>query len=151
MLTFANHQASATASAFRLGVLPQDRWLSCLPLYHVGGLAIILRSCLYGTAVVLHDRFDEAAISHSLDTQAITLISLVPTMVRRLLALRDGQCLAVVAAPCAGWRRAPAPADLVQTCLDQGHPHQYYVRADGSRIAGGHADNAPAARKNLAR
>ena len=88
MLTFANHFFSALASAYRLGVLPGDRWLCCLPLYHVGGLAIILRSCLYGTAVVLHQRFDEAAISSSLDRDGVTLISLVPTMVYRLLQFR---------------------------------------------------------------
>ena len=88
VLTFANHFWSATSSAFRLGTEKDDRWLSCLPLYHVGGLAVILRSCLYGTAVVLHDRFDEQAISDSLDNQAITLISLVPTMALRLLAFR---------------------------------------------------------------
>jgi O-succinylbenzoic acid--CoA ligase len=72
-----------------LGVLPDDRWLSCLPLYHVGGLAVIFRSCLYGTAVDLHDGFDLTAINHSLDTQSISLISLVPTMLVRLLAVRD--------------------------------------------------------------
>jgi O-succinylbenzoic acid--CoA ligase len=88
VLSFANHFWSATASAFRLGVQRQDRWLCCLPLFHVGGLAIILRSCLYGTAVVLHNRFEPQAISHSLDTRAITLISLVPTMVIRLLDFR---------------------------------------------------------------
>ena len=32
MLTFGNHFWSAAASAFRLGVLPDDRWLTCLPL-----------------------------------------------------------------------------------------------------------------------
>ena len=88
VLTFANHFWSATSSAFRLGMLKDDRWLSCLPLYHVGGLAVILRSCLYGTAVVLHDHFDEQAISDSLDSQAITLISLVPMMALRLLDFR---------------------------------------------------------------
>jgi len=91
VLTFTNHFWSATASAFRLGVEKNDRWLSCLPLYHVGGLAVIFRSCLYGTAIVLHDRFEEQAISHSLDCQEITLISLVPTMVVRLLNYRKDQ------------------------------------------------------------
>ncbi len=57
-------------------------------MYHVGGLAVILRSCLYGTAVILHDRFDEKAIDSSLDGQATTLISLVPTMLLRLLNYR---------------------------------------------------------------
>ena len=88
MLTFANHFWSALASAYRLGLHNDDLWLSCLPLYHVGGLAVIWRSCLYGTAVCLHPRFDVEAVSHDLDNHPITLISLVPTMIYRLLAWR---------------------------------------------------------------
>lgn len=88
VLTFANHFWSATASSYRLGLSPEERWLSCLPLYHVGGLAVVFRSCLYGTAIVLHDRFDLAAFDASLDRDQITLTSLVPTMLHRLLALR---------------------------------------------------------------
>jgi len=85
MITFANHFWSAIGSAFRLGVDRDDRWLVCLPLYHVGGLAILFRSCLYGTAVVLHDGFDVAAVGHSLRHDSVTLASLVPTMLVRLL------------------------------------------------------------------
>ena len=88
MLTFANHFYSAMASAYRLGVQPDDLWLSVLPLYHVGGLAVIFRSCLYGTAVSLHPRFHLDAINHDLDNNPITLISLVPTMLHRLLQTR---------------------------------------------------------------
>ena len=90
-LTFANHFYSATASAWRLGVLPHDRWLCCLPLYHVGGMAILLRSCLYGTAVELHDGFNVSAVSESLDSSRVTIISLVPTMLHRLLRFREGR------------------------------------------------------------
>jgi len=85
MITFANHFWSAIGSAFRLGVRPDDHWLACLPLYHVGGLAVLFRSCLYGTAVVLQDGFKVAAIRHSLRDEGITLVSLVPTMLSRLL------------------------------------------------------------------
>lgn len=88
VLTFANHFWSATASSYRLGLSPEERWLSCLPLYHVGGLAVVFRSCLYGTAIVLHERFDLAAFDASLDRDQITLTSLVPTMLHRLLTLR---------------------------------------------------------------
>jgi len=91
VLTFANHFWSATASSYRLGLSPEERWLSCLPLYHVGGLAVVFRSCLYGTAIVLHDRFELDAFNASLDRDQITLTSLVPTMLHRLLALRQGQ------------------------------------------------------------
>lgn len=89
MLTFANHFYSAMASAYHLGTLPHDLWLSCLPLYHVGGLAVVWRSCLYGTAVDLHPRFDLAAVNQALDSKPVTLISLVPTMLARLLEARD--------------------------------------------------------------
>ena len=87
MLTHANHLWSALGSAFRLGVLPHDRWLLCLPLYHVGGLSIVLRSCLYGTAVVLEPRFDPDAVDEALRHQRVTLFSLVSTMLHRLLDL----------------------------------------------------------------
>jgi O-succinylbenzoic acid--CoA ligase len=88
-ITLANHYHSALASAERLGVQPGDLWLSCLPLYHVGGLAVILRSWLYSTAVDLHPRFDLEQINQSLDTKPITLISLVPTMLQRLVNGRE--------------------------------------------------------------
>ena len=85
MITYTNHFWSAVGSAFKLGVQPDDRWLVCLPLYHVGGQAILFRSCLYGTTAVVHDGFDVDAVMNSLATKRITLVSLVPTMLERLL------------------------------------------------------------------
>jgi len=88
VLTFDNHLSSANASAYRIGIDVNDRWLSCLPLYHVGGLAVVFRSCLYGTAIVLHKRFDVDAFHASLGRDAVTLTSVVPTMLHRLLQSR---------------------------------------------------------------
>ena len=89
LLTWGNIFWSATASAFRLGVLPTDRWLLSLPLHHIGGLAILFRSALYGTAVVLPDfpgdQFDLDHLWTRLHNGGVTLISLVPTMLYRLL------------------------------------------------------------------
>ena len=87
-LTLENHFYSALGSAYKLGVLPHDVWLSCLPLYHVGGMAVIFRSCLYGTAVDLHPRFDLEVVNHALDQYPITMISVVPTMLYRLVQSR---------------------------------------------------------------
>lgn len=84
-LSPGNHFWSATSSAYRLGVDTDDRWLTCLPLYHVGGLAVVFRSCLYGTAIVLHRAFNLDEFQHSLCRDAVTLTSLVPTMLHRLL------------------------------------------------------------------
>lgn len=91
MLTFANHLWSANASAYRLGLQTNDRWLTCLPFCHVGGLAVVLRSCLYGTAMVLHSRFEVDAFEASLEQEAVTLTSLVPIMLHRLLNARHGR------------------------------------------------------------
>jgi len=87
-LTTAQVVFSAFGSAIRLGHLPGDAWLSCLPLHHVGGLMILLRCALYGTTVVLHRRFDPAAAAASLDTGEATLVSLVPTLLERVLDAR---------------------------------------------------------------
>ena len=90
VLTYGNLYQSALASAYRLGVLPDDRWLCPLPLYHVGGLSVILRSLLYGTAVELmpSPQFDVDALNRVLAQRPITLVSLAPTMLRRLLDAR---------------------------------------------------------------
>ena len=87
VLTYGNFYHSAMASAYRLGLMPDDRWLCILPLYHVGGLSIILRSLLYGTSVELMSstRFDVDAVNHLLTQKPISLVSLVPTMLGRLL------------------------------------------------------------------
>jgi O-succinylbenzoic acid--CoA ligase len=91
VLAYGSVFYSAMASAYRIGVLPEDRWLCILPLYHVGGLSILIRSCLYGTTVDLFHRFDPAVIDHALRTTPVTLISLVPTMLHRLLAEHDAR------------------------------------------------------------
>ncbi len=84
-LTYGNHLWSAVGSAFNLGVDPQDRWLCCLPLYHVAGLEIALRSVIYGTGAIVQDGFDLARVEDSLERQGVTLISLVTTQLSRLL------------------------------------------------------------------
>lgn len=86
-LSVGNFFHSANASAYRLGVDPQDNWLCTLPLYHVGGLSILLRSCLYGTTVTLHQGFDIEAVKRVLESGQVTLVSLVPTQLYRLLEI----------------------------------------------------------------
>jgi O-succinylbenzoic acid--CoA ligase len=84
-LTYGNHLWSAVGSAFNLGVEPTDRWLCCLPLFHISGLSIVMRSVIYGTTAVVHERFDVERIASSLEGDGVTLISLVVTQLSRLL------------------------------------------------------------------
>jgi o-succinylbenzoate---CoA ligase len=84
-LTAANHDASAIASAWNLGVAPGDRWLCCLPPFHVGGLSILHRSAIYGTTAILHDGFDADRVRTSIESGEATIVSLVSTMLHRLV------------------------------------------------------------------
>ncbi|MGH2714881.1 MAG: AMP-binding protein [Thermoleophilaceae bacterium] len=83
-LTYANHAASAAASADALGVDPDDRWLCPLPLHHVGGLGVLIRSAINRTTAVLHERFEADRVRRTLEAGEVTLASLVPTMLGRL-------------------------------------------------------------------
>jgi len=84
-LTYGNHLWSAVGSAFNLGVEPTDRWLCCVPLYHVAGLSIVMRSVIYGTGMVLHDGFDVDRVAESLEGDGATVLSVVATQLARLL------------------------------------------------------------------
>jgi len=84
-LTAGNLVASAVGSAARLGVEPGDRWLAPLPTDHMGGLAPLVRSTLYGTTTVVQRSFDADATARVLAAHDVTGVSLVPTMLSRLL------------------------------------------------------------------
>ena len=57
-LTYGNWLWSALGSAVALGLDPAERWLCALPLSHVGGLSIVMRSAIYATTAIVHERFD---------------------------------------------------------------------------------------------
>jgi O-succinylbenzoic acid--CoA ligase len=80
-LTRAALDASARATHARIGLATDDRWLSCLPWQHIGGIQVMLRARLLDIPLVVHERFDVAAVG-SADA---TLLSLVPTQLMRLL------------------------------------------------------------------
>lgn len=100
VLTGENLIASADGAAALLGSASSDRWLLCMPLFHIGGLAILIRAARVGASVVLHDRFEAAAVARALDEDGITRVSFVATMLERVIAAR-------------GDRRAPAGLELV--------------------------------------
>jgi O-succinylbenzoic acid--CoA ligase len=118
-LTYANHAASALASAEALGVEPGDRWLCALPLHHVGGLNVLIRSVINRTTVVLHERFDADRVRATLEAGEVTLASLVPTMLARLRAagLRRAPGLRAIALG-----GGPIPAGLLEWASEAGIP-----------------------------
>ena len=86
-LTYGNWLWSALGSCVALGLDPAERWLCALPLSHVGGLSIVLRSAIYATTAIVHERFDTERVLYELGRPegGATIVSLVPTTLQRLL------------------------------------------------------------------
>ncbi|MBM4382871.1 MAG: o-succinylbenzoate--CoA ligase [Deltaproteobacteria bacterium] len=78
-------RASARGHERSIGLATGERWLACMPMFHIGGLSILVRCTLAGASAVLHDRFDEGAVVAELTSGHIALVSLVPTMLARVL------------------------------------------------------------------
>src|SRR4051794_1415479 len=115
-LTYGNFLFSAVGSAFNIGVDPSDRCLCCLPLSHVAGLSIIVRSVIYGTTAVLLDGFDTEQVASTLVSGDISVLSLVPTQLSRLLEA-DADLSAPRAILIGG---GPVPPDALREALGRG-------------------------------
>jgi O-succinylbenzoic acid--CoA ligase len=120
ILTYGNLWSSAIASALHLGHQSDDIWLATMPLFHIGGLAMLFRGVIGGTPIVLHDRFDPDRAWRAIENGA-TLISLVPTMLERMLAVHGNRpwpphvrCILLGG--------SAAPPQLLETCRRLGIP-----------------------------
>jgi o-succinylbenzoate---CoA ligase len=118
-LTYGNLLWSALGSAVSLGLDKDERWLCALPLSHVGGLSILVRSAIYGTTAVVHERFETDRVLHALRAEDVTLVSLVATTLARLL---DAGLKHPPALRCALTGGGPVPAALVKRATAAGVP-----------------------------
>ena len=115
-LTYGNHLWSAVGSAFNLGVEPTDRWLCCVPMHHVSGLSILMRSVIYGTGMVVQDGFEVDAVAESLEGDGVTIVSLVATQLARLL--EAGVDLLPLRAVLVGG--GPVPVEVLEEAIGRG-------------------------------
>jgi O-succinylbenzoic acid--CoA ligase len=131
-LTYGNVLWSALGSATALGLDARERWLCALPLPHVGGLSILLRSAIYATTAVVHPRFQtEPVLAELMGAYAdrgaggnaaqepVTLVSLVATTLARLL---DAGLERPPALRCALTGGGPVPPALLERARAAGVP-----------------------------
>jgi o-succinylbenzoate---CoA ligase len=111
-LTLANHVASARGCQQMLGAQDSDRWLLVLPPNHVGGLAVFMRAVVCNQLLTTVARFEERAVLEAIEAERPTLISVVPTMLTRLLDAGGPEPLRGLRAILVGG--APAPAGEVR-------------------------------------
>ncbi len=142
-LTYGNLLWSALGSGVALGVEERDRWLCALPLSHVGGLSILLRSAIYATSAVVHERFETDRVLAALADGGVTLVSLVATTLARLL---DAGLERPPALRCALTGGGPVPAALVERAHAAGVPVEPDLRPHRDLLSG-HDDPAGRARR----
>ena len=83
--TYGNHWWSATGSALNLGLRDDDCWLCTVPLFHISGYSILMKSIIYGMKIVLHDRFDENEVISDIHKENVTIMSVVSTTLTRIM------------------------------------------------------------------
>ena len=121
MLTALNFWWSAIGSALNLGTRDDDRWIACLPLFHVGGLSIVLRAAIYGITAVVQDGFDAAQVNAEIDDNGATIVSVVSVMLERMIEQRAGRAYPSTLR-CVLLGGGPAPAPLLAKCSTLGVP-----------------------------
>ncbi|MBM6618054.1 o-succinylbenzoate--CoA ligase [Bacillus suaedaesalsae] len=121
--TYGNHYYSAVGSALNLGLHHHDVWLACVPFFHVSGLSILMKSVIYGMKVIIHEGFDPKVINHSIQTENVTMISLVSTMLQQVLTdLKESNQTYPEALRCVLLGGGPAPKSLLERSKELGIP-----------------------------
>jgi len=116
--TSGNLEAAARASVAHLDHGPTDTWLAAMPLHHVGGISILVRSALAGGAILLQEGFHAAEFARALHEEA-TMASVVPTMLHRLLEADPGPYRGLRAVLVGG---GPIPPGLLEQAAEAGLP-----------------------------
>lgn len=83
--TLENHVTNATSSAFNMGIHPNDVWLCTMPIFHISGLSIVIRSVLYGMEIKLYAKFELTPIVDELVSGGVTRMSVVSVTLERIL------------------------------------------------------------------
>ena len=110
-------EAHVKASAKVLGVEEEDNWLVVLPMFHVSGLSIILRTLYNGTRATIREKFSEQVVLEALETETVTMVSLVPTVLQRIVECIQTPTLRAILL---GGEFIPMP--LLQECVQRDLP-----------------------------
>jgi len=95
-LRWKQFYAHVKASRKSLGIAETDNWLMVLPMYHISGLTILMRSLYNGTTITIMEKFDEEQVLQLIGNAAINILSIVPTMLNRIIDQIEKHNLRVV-------------------------------------------------------
>jgi o-succinylbenzoate---CoA ligase len=123
IITYGMQWWNAIGSALTLEHHADDCWLACMPLFHIGGLAILMRSVINAISIVLFEKFDPQQVNQSIQHDRVTIISVVAIMLQRMLADLDAsQSRYPSTLRCVLLGGGPAPQPLLEDCARRSIP-----------------------------
>ncbi|MED5078634.1 AMP-binding protein, partial [Geobacillus stearothermophilus] len=134
--TYGNHWWSAVGSALNLGLHERDCWLAAVPLFHISGLSIAMRSVIYGMPMRLQTSFDPKEANEWIMRGDVTIMSVVAAMLQRMVA-ELGEARYPDTFRCMLLGGGPAPRPLLEACKEKGIPvyQTYGMTETSSQIA----------------
>lgn len=119
--TYGNHWWSAIGSALNLGFSDGDCWLCTVPLFHISGYSILMKSVIYGMPIVLHENFDAQKTIEDIREKKVTIMSVVGTTLARIVeALKETRLPGYFRCMLLGG--GPAPLPLLKACVEKQIP-----------------------------
>ncbi|GER86952.1 2-succinylbenzoate--CoA ligase [Dictyobacter vulcani] len=124
IITYKMQWWNALGSALNLGHHPEDDcWLLCMPLFHIGGLSILLKNVIYGIRIIVYEKFDAPLVNQAIQSQGVTIISVVAVMLQRMLADLDSRQQQYPSTlRCVLLGGGPAPRPLLEACAQRHVP-----------------------------
>ncbi|MBM7653262.1 o-succinylbenzoate--CoA ligase [Neobacillus cucumis] len=119
--TYGNHWWSSTGSALNLGTIESDCWLCSVPLFHISGYSILMRSVIYGMPIVLHEKFDVERTIKDITLNRVTIMSVVGTMLTQIVERLEERRLPGLFR-CMLLGGGPAPLPLLEACVKKDIP-----------------------------
>ena len=89
--TAGNHTSSALSSALNLGLTDEDSWLCMMPLFHISGLSIVIRSVIYGMEMRLYEKFDAKEAATQISMGHVTAMSVVALTLDQIVRVMEQQ------------------------------------------------------------
>ncbi|MER2059080.1 MAG: o-succinylbenzoate--CoA ligase [Niallia sp.] len=116
--SYGNHWWSAVGNTLNAGLYEKDTWLCTVPIFHISGYSILMKSIIYGMKIVLHESFDEKRVLQDLWKEKITIISVVTTMLQRIEQATSEKFPAYFRYMLLGG--GPATVELLTRCINKG-------------------------------
>lgn len=120
VLTYGNHWWSAIGSSLNLGLHDNDKWLCAVPMFHMSGLSIVIRSVIYGIPIVIHRQFHPEKANEAIINDGVTIVSVVSAMLSKVLQTQIDAYPTTFRCMLLGG--GPAPLPLLEKCKEKNIP-----------------------------